>query len=93
MEKGRQEIDSNSCNQTWNKWTGSKLKKEYIKAVYCHPIYLTYMQSAAAAAAAESLQSCPTLCEPRNGSLPGSPVSGILQAGTLEWVVISFSNA
>ena len=91
MEKGRQEIYSNSCNQTWNKWTGSKLKKEYIKAVYCHPIYLTYMQSAAAAA--ESLQSCPTLCEPRNGSLPGSPVSGILQAGTLEWVVISFSNA
>ena len=45
------------------------------------------------AAAAKSLQSCPTLCNPRNGSPPGSPVPGILQARTLEWVAISFSNA
>ena len=45
------------------------------------------------AAAAKSLQSCPTLCNPRDGSPPGSPVPGILQARTLEWVVISFSNA
>ena len=45
------------------------------------------------AAAAKSLQSCPTLCDPRNGSPPGSPVSGILQARTLEWVAISFSTA
>ena len=45
------------------------------------------------AAAAESLQSCPTLCDPLDGSLPGSPVPGILQARTLEWVAISFSNA
>ena len=44
-------------------------------------------------AAAESLQSCPTLCDPIDGSPPGSPVPGILQARTLEWVVISFSNA
>ena len=48
---------------------------------------------AAAAAAAKSLQSCPTLCDPRDGSPPGSPVPGILQARTLEWVAISFSNA
>ena len=48
---------------------------------------------AAAAAAAKSLQSCPTLCDPIDGSPPGSPVSGILQARTLEWVAISFSNA
>ena len=48
---------------------------------------------AAAAAAAKSLQSCPTLCDPIDGSLPGSPVPGILQARTLEWVAISFSNA
>ena len=41
--------------------------------------------AAAAAAAAKSLQSCPTLCDPRDGSPPGSPVPGILQAGTLEW--------
>ena len=47
----------------------------------------------AAAAAAKSLQSCPTLWDPRDGSPPGSPFSGILQARTLEWVAISFSNA
>ena len=48
---------------------------------------------AAAVAAAKSLQSCPTLCDPIDGSPPGSPISGILQARTLEWVAISFSNA
>ena len=48
---------------------------------------------AAAAAAAKSLQSCLTLCDPIDGSPPGSPVPGILQARTLEWVAISFSNA
>ena len=47
----------------------------------------------AAAAAAKSLQSCPTLFDPRDGSPPGSSVPGILQARTLEWVAISFSNA
>ena len=46
-----------------------------------------------AAAAAKSLQSCPTLCDPIDGSPPGFPVPGILQAWTLEWVAISFSNA
>ena len=46
-----------------------------------------------AAAAAKSLQSCPTLCDPIDGSPQGSPVPGILQARTLEWVAISFSNA
>ena len=45
------------------------------------------------AAAAKSLQSCPTLCDPMDGSPPGSPVPGILQARTLDWVAISFSNA
>ena len=43
--------------------------------------------------AAMSLQSCPTLCNPIDGSPPGSPVPGILQARTLEWVAVSFSNA
>jgi len=43
--------------------------------------------------AAKSLQSCPTLCDPIDGSPPGSPVPGILQARTLEWVAISFSSA
>jgi len=46
-----------------------------------------------AAAAAKSLQSCPTLCNPIDGSPPGSPVPGILQARALEWVAISFSKA
>ena len=44
------------------------------------------------AATAKSLQSCPTLCDPRDGSPPGSPIPGILQARTLKWVVISFSS-
>ena len=44
-------------------------------------------------AAAKSLQSCPTLCNPRDGSPPGSPIPGILQARTLEWIAISFSSA
>ena len=47
----------------------------------------------AAAAAAMSLQSCPTLCDPIDGSPPGSPLPGILQSRTLEWVAIYFSNA
>ena len=51
------------------------------------------LQTGAAAAAAKSLQSCPTLCDPRDSSPPGSPIPGILQARTLEWVAISFSNA
>ena len=49
--------------------------------------------TAAATAAAKSLQSCPTLCDPIDGSPPGSPAPGVLQARTLEWVAISFSNA
>ena len=60
-------------------------------------ICLTYcgalMLGAAAAAGAKSLQSCPTLCDPLDGSPPGSSIPRILQARTLEWVAISFSNA
>ena len=55
----------------------------YCKLYYC----------ITAAAAAKSLQSCPTLCNRTDSSIPGSPVPGILQARTLEWVAISFSNA
>ena len=51
------------------------------------------LREVAAATAAKSLQSCPTLCDPIDGSPPGSAVPGILQARTLEWVAISFSNA
>ena len=54
---------------------------------------ITVTLTSAAAAAAKSHQSCPTLCDPIDGSLPGSPVPGIFQARTLEWVATSFSNA
>ena len=63
-------------------WKGSRVGWEHFAAA-----------AAAAAAAAKLLQSCPTLCDPIDGSPPGSPVPGILQARTLEWVAISFSNA
>ena len=69
----------------YNPIQNKKLKKKKEKKVS--------VAAAVAAAAAKSLQSCPTLCDPRDGSPPGSPVPGILQARTLEWVAISFSNA
>ena len=53
----------------------------------------TMKKAATATATAKSLQSCQTLCDSIDSSPPGSPVSGILQARTLEWVAISFSNA
>ena len=56
-------------------------------------IQWSYLTTAAAAAAAKSIQSCLTLCDPTDGSPPGSPGPGILQARILEWVAISFSNA
>ena len=65
------------CSENWPQRNGSKLTLELKTA----------------ATAAKSLQSCPTLCDPIDGSPPGSAVPGILQARTLEWVVISFSNA
>ena len=56
-------------------------------------VYIFQIKFHYAASAAKSLQSCPTLCDPIDGSPSGSPVPGILQARTLEWVAISFSNA
>ena len=58
----------------------------------CYEIIVLTLTAATAAAAPKSLQSCPTLCDPIDGSPPGSTVPGILQARTLEWVAISFSN-
>ena len=71
------------------------LKVESLKLPESSPIRngVNYDMAAAAAAAAKSLQSCPTLCDPIDGSPPGSPIPGILQARTLERVAISFSNA
>ena len=62
-----------------------------IKEIGINPLTLFHMT--AAKSAAKSLQSCPTLCDPTDGSPPGSPIPGILQARTLEWGAISFSNA
>ena len=59
----------------------------------CIPAGIWWHYFSSAAAAAKSLQLCPTLCDPIDGSLPGSPVPGILQARILEWVAISFSSA
>ena len=56
-------------------------------------IYTNFVGLSVSAAAAKSLQSCPTLCDPIDSGPLGSPVPGILQARTLEWVAISFSNA
>ena len=64
-----------------------------IVSSYCYRGKERHVVSLHAAAAAKSLQSCPTLCDPIDGSLLGSPIPGILQARTLEWVAISFSNA
>ena len=57
------------------------------------PVSLWFLLYIFAVAAAKSLQSCPTLCDPIDSSLPGSSIPGILHARTLEWVAISFSNA
>ena len=62
-------------------------------STYHLSIYPSITIEYATAAAAKSLQSCPTLCDPIDSSPPGSPIPGILQARTLEWVAISFSNA
>ena len=68
----------------WNRYNETILSNNIIQSV---------LIKSAAAAAAASLQSCPTLCDPIDGSPPGSPLPGILQARTLEWVAISSSNA
>ena len=70
-----------------------KFKESQPRHAYLKKKSLQPESGAAAAAAAKSLQSCPTLCDPIDGSPPGFPVPGILQARTLEWVAISFSSA
>ena len=72
-------------DQSWSSLEGVMLKLKLQ--------YFGHMMQRTAAAAAKSLQSCPTLCNPIDGSPPGFPIPGILQARTLEWAAISFSNA
>ena len=69
-----------------------KIERHQANFMYLlHPSTLPFIH--AMLCYAKSLQSCPTLCDPIDGSPPGSPVPGILQARTLEWAAISFSNA
>ena len=76
----------------WN--LSESLKNLCVIRQHWRPLFMQHSEwPCAAAAAAKSVQSCPTLCNPIDGSPPGSPVPGILQARTLEWVAISFSNA
>ena len=79
-----------------HKWTAEHIhtfsSRYAISNLYLF-LAMKWSSDTAATAAAKLLQSCPTLCNPRDGSLPGSPIPGILQARTLEWVAISFSNA
>ena len=67
--------------------------KRLIKEKFETKVETQHAKTYAAAAAAKSLQSCLTLCNPIDSSPPGSTIPGILQASTLEWVAISFSNA
>ena len=80
---------ASSSSNAW-KW---KVKVNSLSRVQLFTTPWTAAHQAPPAAAAKSLQSCPTLCNPIDGSPPGSPAPGILQARTLEWVAISFSNA
>ena len=84
------------CIGTWNVRSTNQGKLEVVKQemtrVNVDILGISELKWTAAAAA-KSLRSCPTLHDPIDGSLPGSPVPGILQARTLEWAAISFSNA
>ena len=83
--------------QHWLAWKEAAMLFHGLRLLGCFRIRTLlgggFLESVDAAAAAKSLQSCPTLCDPIDGSPPGSPVPGILQAVTLEWVALSFSNA
>ena len=71
-------------------WSHKIIWKIFLPSVLPEKVLMPYISKVAAAT---SLQLCPTLGDPIDGSPPGSPVPGILQARTLEWVAISFSNA
>ena len=80
-------------DMAWWPLSYSKDLNDFPSGRPCSPSLLHPIASHHAAAAAKSLQSCPTLCDPTDGNPPGYAVPGILQARTLEWVAICFSNA
>ena len=82
-----------SVQGKWSNRVLLSLDLVWYKHIFLYPASLSLSSLDTSAAAAKSLQSCPTLCNPIDGSPPVSPISGILQARTLEWVAIYFSNA
>ena len=88
---GLPSMGSHRVRHDWSDLAAAARRMENSKTLA--PWKEIYDKPAAAAAAAKSLQSCPTLCDPIDGSPPGSTVPDILQARTLEWVAISFSNS
>ena len=103
-DKGRVKVTGSSLKASWKQnpsYSGDLFSLKtfnYLDKLYPHyegnVLYSEFTNlNAAAATATKSLQSCPTLCDPIDGSPSGSPIPGILQARTLEWVAISFSNA
>ena len=82
------------CETPWTAAFQAPPSMEFSRQEYRSGVPSPFPQdhTAAATAAAKSLQSCPTLCDPIDSSLPGSPVPRILQARTLKWVAISFSS-
>ena len=85
-------VDSMLKNRDITLLTKVRLIRAMVFPVVMYGCERWTIMKAVVAAAAKSLQSCPTLCDPTDGSPPGSPVPGILQARTLEWVAISFSS-
>ena len=79
------EFDVSRCKPLYMKWVNNKILLYSTGNCIQYPLINHH-------AAAKSLQSCPTLCDPIDGSPPGSTIPGILQARTLEWVAISFSH-